>query len=601
MSGSSKKKLRKEQNAAAMTEKQRQAKKEAKQLKAYTLTFVVAMALVVAIVLGIALHNPIDSLINQNTHAVTIGNHELTIPEFSYFYVDEINNYYMTMYNQYGSYTPYLLGFQMGVSLNQQVFDKETGETWAEFFMSSAAESAQTVFGLYDLANKAGHNLTAEEQAVLDSSMEELDYTAKKAGYGSTNEYLSYLYGNGATRKTYEAYSKISAVASSYYNAHSKELHESYTDVDFRKYEEDKIGEFYSYTFLSYTINVSNYLGEQKKDADGNKIPYTDEEKAEALAKAKADVEKLLGKEIKDVESFNAALAEIFKKAEASDKNDGTTTDPSAPSTEPSTEPSSEPTGSTGATTGSDDKKEEKLPTCTESDRTLYSQLTETLKEWVKSDKLVLNTLTSLEIKTEKPHEHKEGEEHSDDEEKEYEVTGFTVVLMQKVDKNDMKMVNVRHILIEIEELDKDASDKEKEAADLAAKQKAEELLNQWKLGAKTPESFGELATKHTKDPGSVTTGGLYEDVYPGWAVKEFDAWCFEEGRQAGDTGIVKTDNGYHVMYMDSFGKLSFRDYMIANKILAEDLEEWLKEIKDATPYTEVNLSRMDWDITVGG
>lgn len=609
MSGSSKKKLRKEQKTAALTEKQRQAKKEAKQLKAYTLTFVVAMALVVAIVLGVALRNPIDSLINQYTHAVTIGDHQLTVPEFSYFYVDEINNYYMTLYNQYGSYTPYLLGFQMGVSLNQQVFDKETGETWAEFFMSSAAESAQTVYGLYDLAVKNGHTMTAEEQAALDSAMEELDYSAKTAGYSSTNAYLTYLYGNGATRKTYEAYSAVSALASSYYNAHSEELHSSYTDVDFRKFEEDKIGEFYSYTYLSHQINVKDYLGEQKKDDDGNKIPYTDEEMAEAMEKAKADVEKLLGKEIKDAESFNAALAEIFKKPVTSNKDNETSTDPSEPSTEPSSEATSEPTvdpsettGSTGATTGSDNKTEEvKLPTCTEADRQLYSQLSSTLQEWVKSENLVLNTLTSVEVKTEKEHTHEEGEEHSDDEEKEYETTGFIVVLMQKVDHNDMKMVNVRHILIELEKLAENASDKEKEAADLAAKEKAEKLLKEFLDGEKTPEKFGELATANTTDTGSVTTGGLYEDVYPGWAVKEFDEWCFAEDRKAGDTGIVKTEHGYHVMYLESFSELSFRDYMIANQILSEDLEEWLSEIKEATPYTEVNLSRMDWDIALGG
>ena len=609
MSGSSKKKLRKEQKTAAMTEKQRQAKKEAKQLKAYTLTFIVAMALVVAIVLGVALRNPIDSLINQNTHAVTIGDHQLTIPEFSYFYVDEINNYYMNIYQQYGSYAPYLLGFQMGLSLNQQIFDKETGETWAEFFMSSAAESAQTVYGLYDLAIKAGHSMTDEEKSGLDSAMEELDYTAKKAGYSSTNAYLSYLYGNGATRKTYEAYSAVSALASSYYNAHSKELHSSYKDADFRKFEEDKIGEFYSYTFLSHTINASDYLPKAEKDENGKDKPYTEEQKAEALAKAKADMEKLMGMEIKDVESFNLALSTIFKKAETStestDPTDptGSTEATTAPSTEVTTEPTvdpSETTGSTGATTGSDSTTT-KVPTCTEADRYLYTQLNKTLQDWVKSDKLVLDTLTSLEVKTEKPHEHKEGEEHSDDEEVEYETTGFIVVLMQKVDHNDMKMVNVRHILIEVEKLADSASDKEKEAADLAAKTKAEKLLKEFLDGDKTPESFGKLATANTKDPGSVATGGLYEDVYPTWAVKEFDEWCFAEGRKVGDTGVVKTDNGYHVMYLESFTERTFRDYMIANRILSEDLEAWLKEIKEATPYVEVDLSRMNWDMMVSG
>ena len=43
--------------------------------------------------------------------------------------------------------------------------------------------------------------------------------------------------------------------------------------------------------------------------------------------------------------------------------------------------------------------------------------------------------------------------------------------------------------------------------------------------------------------------GGLYTDVYPGQMVAEFNNWCFDESRQVGDTGVVKTDYGYHVMY----------------------------------------------------
>ena len=602
MSGSSKKKLRKEQQNAALTEKQLKAKKEAKQLKTYTMTFVICMVLVVAIVLGIFLQAPINTIINQNTQAVTIGNHTLTVPMFSYFYVDEINNYYMRLYQQYGQYASYLLGFTPGVSLNKQVFDKETGETWAQFFMSSAAESAQIVYALYDLAVAQGHTLTAEEQATLTSTINELDYTAAQAGYRSVNTYLTAVYGNGATKETFSEYSRISALASSYYNKYSEDLHKSYTAEQLAKFEEDKVGEFYSYTFLSYQITVSNYLGEGTKDESGN-VTYTDEQKAEALEKAKADAEKLMGHPIKDAVTFNEILAEIFKQVEESNGNE--TTDPSDPtieSTDATTEPSADPseTGTTAPTT-SGSTTETKLPTCTEADRYLYSQLNATLQEWVKSDKLALDTLTLLEVKTEKAHEHAEGEEHSDDEEKEYEVTGFMVVLMQKVDHNDMKMVNVRHILIEIEDLATDASEEDKALADTVAKTEAEKLLNQFLEGEKTPEKFGELATANTKDPGSVTTGGLYEDVYPGWAVKEFDDWCFDPERKVGDTGIVKTENGYHVMYLESFTERTFREYMIANQILTEDLEKWLEDLKAATPYVEIDLSRMNWDITFGG
>ena len=31
--------------------------------------------------------------------------------------------------------------------------------------------------------------------------------------------------------------------------------------------------------------------------------------------------------------------------------------------------------------------------------------------------------------------------------------------------------------------------------------------------------------------------------------VEAFNDWCFDESRKAGDTGIVETDFGYHIIY----------------------------------------------------
>ena len=595
MSASDKKRLRKEQNAAAMTEKQRQAQKEAKSLKAYTLTFVVVMVLVVAMVLGIALRSPVESLINRNTHAVTIGTHELTIPEFSYFFVDEINNYYYNLYSYYGSYAQYFMGFSAGQSLNDQVYDTETGETWAKHFMNEAAESAQQVFGLYDLAVKNSHEMTEDEVSAMNQQIEDLKTSAKSANV-STNAYLKSVYGNGATLATYEKYTSISAMASSYYSKHSDDLKNSYTDDTFRKYEEDKAGEYFSYSYLLYTINVEDYLGEGTKGDDG-KVTYTDEQKAAALDAAKADVETLLNAGIIDEETFNAALLLIQKTTETDDTEDSTTESTN-------TDSSSESTSSTESNADSDEDTEEEekkdIPLCTVGEDVLFSSLDETLQEWVTSESFVTDKITSVEIKEEIEHTHEEGEEHSDDEEVEYEVTGFYVILSTGVNKNDMKLVNVRHILVTIEELADDATDEEKEKADADAKTKAEEILNEWKTGKATAESFGELANKHSEDGGSNTNGGLYEDVYPGWAVEEFNDWCFDAERKAGDTGIVKTDNGYHVMYLESFDEYTYRNYMIMNDKLTEDLEAYIDEIVEATPYTEVDLSRMNWDITFG-
>ena len=70
--------------------------------------------------------------------------------------------------------------------------------------------------------------------------------------------------------------------------------------------------------------------------------------------------------------------------------------------------------------------------------------------------------------------------------------------------------------------------------------------------GDKTEESFAALATEKTEDTGSQSTGGLYERVYKGQMVKAFENWCFDAARKAGDTGIVESDYGYHVMYFIS-------------------------------------------------
>ncbi len=582
MSGSSKKKLRKEQASAAMTEKQRQAQKEAKSLKAYTLTFVIVMALVVSMVIGIALRSPVESLINRNTHAVTIGTHELTIPEFSYFFVDEINSYYYNLYSYYGSYASYFMGFSTGKSLNDQVYDKETGETWARHFMNEAAKSAQTTFGLYDLAIKDKHEMTEEEKSSLETSIADLKKTAKSSGYSSVNSYLKAMYGNGATQDTYEKYTSVSALASSYYAKHSDKLKDSYTDDTFRKYEEDKVGEYYSYSYMLYEIKVDNYLGEGTKGEDG-KVTYTPEQEAAALAAAKADVQKLLDAGIIDEKTFNAALLLIQKDTEDDKKEEDKKDD------------EKDPTTSTTKPAEDDDKKEDdkKIPLCSVSEDVLYSSLNTTLQDWVTSEDCVVDKITSVEIKQEITSAEK-------DDEKEYEVTGFYVILLNDINKNDMKIIDVRHILISLEGITDKSTEAEKTKAEETAKKKADDLLKEWKDGKATAESFAELANKHSKDPGSNTNGGLYENVYPGQMVEEFNDWCFDADRKVGDTGVVKTSNGYHVIYLDGYGDYSYRDYMIMSDKLTEDLEAYVDEIVKATAYTEVDLSRMNWDIAFG-
>ncbi len=86
-----------------------------------------------------------------------------------------------------------------------------------------------------------------------------------------------------------------------------------------------------------------------------------------------------------------------------------------------------------------------------------------------------------------------------------------------------------------------------------AALTKAQGILDEWKAGEVTAESFGKLAETYSDDGGSKTTGGLYEGIYYGSGmVEEFQNWAIDPARVTGDTEIVKTVFGYHIMYFVS-------------------------------------------------
>ena len=148
-----------------------------------------------------------------------------------------------------------------------------------------------------------------------------------------------------------------------------------------------------------------------------------------------------------------------------------------------------------------------------------------------------------------------------------------------RIEKIDKPMVNVRHILVMPAEQNEDGTYTDEAWAE--AEQKAQELLDSWKAGEATEESFAALANENSEDPGSSSNGGLYEDVYPGQMVDPFDEWCFDDARQPGDTGIVKTDYGYHVMYFVSKGEEIFWFETAKGDLLSEraaDLEDALRE-----------------------
>lgn len=124
---------------------------------------------------------------------------------------------------------------------------------------------------------------------------------------------------------------------------------------------------------------------------------------------------------------------------------------------------------------------------------------------------------------------------------------------------------DVCHILI-------DPADYESEAN---AYGKAEEVLAQWKAGEATMESFEALSGEYNADGAC-----LYENVRLGEMVEPFENWVFDSSRKTGDTGIVETDYGYHIMYFVGEGLPQWQ-LEISNELVGEAVSGIMTE------YTE--------------
>ena len=265
MSASSKKKLRNEQQAAKMTEKQRTEQKEAKKLKLYTALFgaVLAVMVVIAIVVGVSTAVTNSGVRERNTTAVVIGDHEISNAELSYFYLNAINSFS----SNYGSYAA-MFGLDTSKPLDEQVIDEETGLTWADDFLNTAKDNARAVYALADAAEAAGFTLSEDQAAEIDITVNNMKTYATLYGYSSTKDFLKAQYGNGATEENYRDFVTLNTLANAYYSYYADSL--TYEDGDLRAAEAENYEKYSSFSFNTYYLSTSKFLEGGTTDEDGN-------------------------------------------------------------------------------------------------------------------------------------------------------------------------------------------------------------------------------------------------------------------------------------------------------------------------------------------
>lgn len=377
----------------------------------------------------------------------TMGDYELTnrrLQVFFWMQVYDLLEYYS---EQYGDYASYYLNLDPSKPLSEQVYNKETGMTWEQFFLEEALFTWHRYQALTDEANKAGYQMPEDYQKEFEGLYASMEESAKKNLFPTVDDMLRADLGKTVTFEDYRYYMELYYTANLYFTEVTSKL--TFTDAELDAYFEENKEMLSQYGIAKNDDILVDYRKILVKpvtseDADGKSV-ITEQAWADCQAKAQ-EILKAWEEGEKTEESFGQLAIE--KSEETSSASNG---------------------------------------------------------GWYRY-----------------------------------------------VAQNELATVDVRHILIMPEGGTEDESGNVTYSEDEweTCRAAAQALLDQYLAGDKTTEAFGALANEHSDDNnGNVTNGGLYSDVYSGQMVAEFDQWIFDATRKTGDTGLVKTQFGYHVMY----------------------------------------------------
>jgi|LSQX01.3.fsa_nt_gb foldase protein PrsA len=146
------------------------------------------------------------------------------------------------------------------------------------------------------------------------------------------------------------------------------------------------------------------------------------------------------------------------------------------------------------------------------------------------------------------------------------------------MNRQNMDDVTVRHILISV--------DKNMNSGQKAEKEKlADELLRRIEQG----ENMTELVGEYSEDPAAKENNGEYTFKYSESYAQEFKDWAFNA--KVGDTGIVETQFGYHIMRLEHRTSFEDKKELARSELKASKLNEYyLNKVRQWLNDPDFNL-----------
>lgn len=495
------------------------AVKKAPQKADHTATFVL-IAIVALLVVSLLLVVFADSGIkDRNTIIISSDNYEVSATILPYFQSSAYSNMFNQYYNLYYSYVG------DADSAYQYTMQMMQSYTLADFF-ESAYTSLKEIVVLCEAAKADGLTLTDEDYDTIEESLE---------SFGNN---FAASFGPGIKEKDVRRAMELELLAGKYYDKFHEDKQAAVTDADIQKYINENKAEFFVTSYLQFDVSLlaSDYVDAESEFENAKALAdkyfplianaKTEKEFKNQIIRYLVDrdfssaVDKHMSADlIPEQAALETAKQDIITKLNTALIEDGEVEDVASTDTDYMKALGKVyDTLETTCSTALDDlSKEQAYVDAPESDEI----------KWLIADST------------------KQYDTHSADNSDDEEYSRSVYMVTETLHMHDEETVNVGHILVKAEE----GVATEEEIA--AAEKEAKEILNTYLAGEKTKDAFEKLGTEKTDD-----SNVFYDNVSEGQMVPEFDAWIFSEDRkEIGETDIVKTEFGYHVMYWNGKGE----------------------------------------------
>ena len=432
---------------------------------------------------------------NPASVVATVDGQKISIGMYDYYYASIVS-----YYEQYASYGYYSLDTTKDYSKQYTTDDDGNKISWQKFFETEALKEVEQITTYYSKALEEGVTLTSAQKKTIDKQISTLKDSASQNDV-SLDQYIKANFGTYCSEDTIRIMLEQYYLSANYKGKFKCETKVTDNDVD--KYYNDHKNDYKKIEFY--------YIASPYDATDDNS-------KNESIKTA----EKIMAK-MKDKKSVIALVPEVYSsyidsQVKSSMEQDSTLTEKKAREEAVKSYESNVVTTVSGSDSPFDDK----------------------MNTWLFSDDTKVGS-------------------------KKYyidESAGYIYIVLKtsKASVEENETYTVRHILVAPESgSNSSSSTSEKtEYTDeqwAAAKKKADSILAKFNKTDKSEYEFAKLAEQYSTDSASTSSGsndsfgGLYESVTLGQMVPDFEKWSIDDSRKYGDTGIVKSDYGYHIMF----------------------------------------------------